>query len=339
MFKKLSDSWKFVDNWPQRQKLGLLIGFALLAAIPLTIFAQQTYRGIFPRAATGQPSSLVPAYSTISQTPTFSWHCFCFTTKYRVYLRYGDGNFYAGAWYKDVARIGDYTSTPYGGWSSTSYPSPTPKLQIGQTYYWTVSCIGGGCKTAPTQAFTVVDNTPPTVKITSPANNSIVYGIVPINVSATDNDVVSRVEFLIDGSLRATDTTAPYTYSWYAASYQGKNVVLSARAYDPGGRVSTTGITVKVDSSIAPDSDGDKFKDWVENYIGTDPLDRCPDSLSDPAWPPDFNNDKVVNSIDYGLFESKWGTTSRRYDLDADGAVHIFDKSILYSVPFNSKCS
>src|SRR5262249_17011694 len=56
---------------------------------------------------------------------------------------------------------------------------------------------------------TTGDNMPPTVSINSPADGSIVArkATVGINASASDNVGVARVEFLVNGSLKCTDTS------------------------------------------------------------------------------------------------------------------------------------
>ncbi|OGY24390.1 MAG: hypothetical protein A2Y57_04085 [Candidatus Woykebacteria bacterium RBG_13_40_7b] len=81
------------------------------------------------------------------------------------------------------------------------------------------------------------------------------------------------------------------------------------------------------------DEDGDIFTLEEETYIGTDPVKSC----GEKAWPPDFNNDKVVNMIDLSVFNEK--TTSStgeenydpRYDLNADKVINSLDDSILKS--------
>ena len=58
------------------------------------------------------------------------------------------------------------------------------------------------------------DGIGPTVNIISPASNQIVSNDVVITVSAYDESGVKRVEFYQNGSLKETDTEAPYTYTW-----------------------------------------------------------------------------------------------------------------------------
>jgi len=111
------------------------------------------------------------------------------------------------------------------------------------------------------------------------------------------------------------------------------------------------------DSSITPttstptptptpqiDSDRDGFSDVVENYIGTDPADNCPDNSNDAAWPPDFNNNKTVNIIDVGALRNYFNSVegdskyNRRYDLNADKAINIIDVGAL-NLYFNKTCT
>jgi glucose/arabinose dehydrogenase len=60
------------------------------------------------------------------------------------------------------------------------------------------------------------DNIPPTVSITNPANGAIVARKANLIISATasDNVGVTRVDFLVNGALQCSDTTAPYSCTW-----------------------------------------------------------------------------------------------------------------------------
>jgi putative hemolysin len=67
------------------------------------------------------------------------------------------------------------------------------------------------------------------------------------------------------------------------------------------------------------------FVDATELFMGTDPLDACPDDPSDAAWPPDFNNSGAITSGDLVLFHQHYeplgGPYDIRYDLNASGAM------------------
>lgn len=84
------------------------------------------------------------------------------------------------------------------------------------------------------------DATPPTVQLSAPADGASVSGVVTISANASDNLAVARVEFLIDGVLVATDSTAPYSHNWDSAAGPNGQRVLSARAIDGAGNASTS---------------------------------------------------------------------------------------------------
>ena len=93
----------------------------------------------------------------------------------------------------------------------------------------------------------VVDTTPPTTSITAPANGATVSATVSVTASATDNVGVTRVEFYLDGTLKSTSTTSPYTWSWDTTTATNASHSLVSKAYDAAGNVGTSAtITVTV---------------------------------------------------------------------------------------------
>ncbi len=105
-----------------------------------------------------------------------------------------------------------------------------------QTVAFKTSGSGGG---GDTQA--------PTVSITAPSSGSTVSSTISVQASASDNVGVTEVQFLLDGSVSATDLSSPYTWSWNTASSSNGPHTLSAKAYDAAGNVGTAtnvGITV-----------------------------------------------------------------------------------------------
>jgi len=107
--------------------------------------------------------------------------------------------------------------------------------------------LGENCMTAS-------DTTKPSVTITKPADTATVSGTVSITATATDDTAVSKVEFYVQNQLKATDTTAPFEYSWDADSLANGTYTLSAKAYDPTGNNATDAqaVTVKNGDADAP---------------------------------------------------------------------------------------
>lgn len=80
-----------------------------------------------------------------------------------------------------------------------------------------------------------VDNTPPEVEITQPGDGAIILLGVTVKADADDAaSGVDRVEFLVDGELRAVDNEAPYQWHWDALFEIGFHDV-TARAFDRVG--------------------------------------------------------------------------------------------------------
>ena len=94
------------------------------------------------------------------------------------------------------------------------------------------------------------DTTAPVASITSPASGAIVSGTVAVAASATDAVGVTKVEFLLDGALQATDTASPYSWGWTTTGASNGSHTLVAKAYDAAGNVGTSA-TVSVTVSNA----------------------------------------------------------------------------------------
>jgi glucose/arabinose dehydrogenase/PKD repeat protein len=104
---------------------------------------------------------------------------------------------------------------------------PTPASQT-----WTV--------TAP-------DTTPPTVAVTAPTAGATVTGTATLSANASDNVAVSKVDFLVNGSVVGTDTTAPYSIAWNSTAVANGPATITARATDSSTNATTSagvGVTI-----------------------------------------------------------------------------------------------
>jgi hypothetical protein len=103
-------------------------------------------------------------------------------------------------------------------------------------------------------SYATPDTTPPTISLTSPANGATLSGTVNVNANATDNVGVTRVDFLRNGTVVNSDTTAPYGYAWDTTAVANANYTLQAKAYDAAGNsASSSTVTVTV-SNTGPSS-------------------------------------------------------------------------------------
>lgn len=93
---------------------------------------------------------------------------------------------------------------------------------------------------------TAVDATPPIVDITAPAANSTVTGTVNVMADAKDDGSLAKVEFYVNNSLKNTDTTAPYSYSWDTKAGNDGAYSLMAKAYDNSSNLAIDTVQVSV---------------------------------------------------------------------------------------------
>lgn len=83
------------------------------------------------------------------------------------------------------------------------------------------------------------DTTKPTTSLTAPASGTTLTGEVSVTANASDNVGVSRVEFMTDGKLAATDTASPYGFFWDTALEAVGSHTLQTKAYDAAGNTSS----------------------------------------------------------------------------------------------------
>ncbi len=159
---------------------------------------------------------------------------------------------------------------------------------------------------------TVADTTKPTVKITDPLNGATVSGTKTITVSASDNIGISKVELLIDGVLKAVDTTSPYSFSWSTTSYGDGTHTLEARAIDAANNSSTsTALSVTVKNTTTTPSttpkQGDVNLDGRVNRTDSRIVRRNMGKSPATRDEGDLNGDNIVNILDLAIVYANWG--------------------------------
>jgi hypothetical protein len=130
--------------------------------------------------------------------------------------------------YLDGVLIGTDTSAPY-------------------SFSWNPATVGDGSRSLVARAYDIGANTgssaavpvtvaiPPTASITTPAAGAQVSGTVNVAAQATDNGTVARVDFTVDGVLRAARTAPPYSFLWNTTAEALGPHTLVATAYDAAG--------------------------------------------------------------------------------------------------------
>ncbi len=107
-----------------------------------------------------------------------------------------------------------------------------------------------------TAGFTLtVDTAAPTTSITAPSSGAIISAPAntTITASASDNDHVSSVEIYVDGVLKTTLTTSPYSYVWNTTGIALGSHTIQSKARDPSGNIgSSASLTVTLADLTAP---------------------------------------------------------------------------------------
>jgi len=154
--------------------------------------------------------------------------------------------------YADGVLQSTATTSPYSwSWNTTTFSNATHSLTA--KAYDAANNVGTSAAVSVTvNNATGGDTQAPTVSITAPANGVTVSGTVSVTASASDNVGVTKVEFYLDGALRTTDTTSPYSWSWDTTTFANSSHTLVAKAYDAAGNVGTSSnVTVTVNNATA----------------------------------------------------------------------------------------
>lgn len=97
------------------------------------------------------------------------------------------------------------------------------------------------------------DTSAPVVTLRDPLGNSTVSGVVPVSASATDNVGVARVDLAVNGTVVASASEAPFTFSWDSSGVANGMASLVALAYDAAGNGGASGsVSVNVANATAP---------------------------------------------------------------------------------------
>ena len=177
----------------------------------------------------GTFAALVPSSLFAASSVTLVWDPSTSTNiaGYKVY--FGP----ASRTYTNTLTVGNATSTTISN------------LVTGATYYFAATVYD----TANLESdfsnevgYTNVVLAPPTITLTSPANNAAFTAPATISLAANvtaNGHTISKVQFYNDTTLLGEDTTAPYVFTW--TSVAAGNYSLSAQAvYDSGNAVAST---------------------------------------------------------------------------------------------------
>lgn len=169
----------------------------------------------------------------------------------------------------------------YSAWSGTSFASPItagvvalmmakrpdlPNTTIESLLYASAKDLGttgrdttygwgrvdaAAAVAAAAAAAPAADTTAPTVSIGSPAGSASVSGTVTVDVTASDNVGVARVELSVGGSTVGIDSAAPFAFAWDTTGVANGSQSLVATAYDAAGNRASSTVTVNVANTVS----------------------------------------------------------------------------------------
>lgn len=149
----------------------------------------------------------------------------------------------------DGQQVATASTSPFSfSWNSATFANGSHTLTVNA--YDSSGNMGTASVSVNVSNTTATDTTPPSVTILQPANGAAISSIttangnVSISVSATDNTGVSQVSIYIDGQLKCTDTSSPYTCTWNTKKARPGTHTISATAWDLAGNTASTSITV-----------------------------------------------------------------------------------------------
>jgi peptidoglycan/xylan/chitin deacetylase (PgdA/CDA1 family) len=149
-------------------------------------------------------------------------------------------------WYRDANGGWHYwTQSPQfpasSSWTQARWSTPAvPAAATGLSFGMDIAAAG----TLTTDDYALVDSggppSTPSVALTRPAAGSTLTGQVTLSADATSPVGISRVEFLVNGAVVATSTSAPFTATWDSSTVGDGPVTITARATDTGGNQATS---------------------------------------------------------------------------------------------------
>jgi len=173
----------------------------------------------------------------------------------------------------------------YGAWNGTSFASPVtagvvglmmaanstlPIADVERLLYSTSLDLGtagrddqfgwgrvnaaAAVQAAVAASLPPPDTQAPVVAVSAPLGSSTVSGLVPVDVSATDNKGVARVDLKVNGTVVASDSSAPYSFSWDSKGVANGMASLVAVAVDSAGNVGTSSSVAVNVANVTPDT-------------------------------------------------------------------------------------
>ncbi|MHA2602547.1 MAG: Ig-like domain-containing protein, partial [Candidatus Thorarchaeota archaeon SMTZ1-83] len=141
----------------------------------------------------------------------------------------------------DALQYSDYAAPYSWSWDTTGIADGVHELKA--------TAYGNNGTTNYHDIEVIIDNTKPTVDILAPSDNSLHNGTLAVSADADDASGIEGVEFYVDGALLATDSTAPYSFSWNTLQGSDGTRNLTCRAADSAGNWKSAYHSIIIDNT------------------------------------------------------------------------------------------
>jgi len=164
------------------------------------------------------------------------WYQSTTPTRFVFWYRDATGGWHYWMQSPQFAAPGSWTQAV---WATPAVPAGATALSFGMN----IQAAG----TLTTDDYSLVDTgsgpSSPAVSLTGPSAGSTLAGAVAFTADASSPIGISRVDFLVNGVVVATSTSAPYTATWDSSTAGDGPVTVTARATDIDGTQATSPTT------------------------------------------------------------------------------------------------
>ncbi len=177
-----------------------------------------------------QADFLTKAYGQLSSWP-YVQQAFWYSMRNVFWSKDDPADFEAnfGVVRTDFTRKPAFAALKAVGAASSPSPTPTPAPSP-----------------APVPGPAPTVDTPPTVRLTSPTAGAEFVSSLSVLAAASDDRGIAKVEFLLDGRVIGSDSSAPYALTYKVPSKLAYGAhTLTARATDTAGQITTVAVSVK----------------------------------------------------------------------------------------------
>jgi hypothetical protein len=124
----------------------------------------------------------------------------------------------------------------------------TSKTKDAFRYFASMENQNAGLRPVLEVTYGTSDATGPTVNVTSPVSGASISGATALTATASDDNGVAGVQFLVDGTPVGSEiTSAPYSMNWTPAGVTAGQHVIAARARDTANNTRTSaGVNVNI---------------------------------------------------------------------------------------------